>query len=105
MYFNLTSKDIWLEYMTANKPPSNDSAIICTEQLESESIIETIVRVIADQKNVSDMSLAPIYDQIDSNALVRILDHAEEHECKVKVDFCFEGYRVVVSQDGTVCVM
>ncbi|AFZ74216.1 HalOD1 output domain-containing protein [Natronobacterium gregoryi] len=77
-------------------------AVVRAEQHESESRLQTILRAVAIEKNVSVGELSSLYEQIDPEAMVELLDRAERRNVETTIEFTFEGRRVAVSQDGTV---
>lgn len=72
----------------------------------SETVPSTaVVEVVASASNRDPMSIEPLYDAIDPDALDTIVADAETRaDGDVTVEFTFDGYEVTVSTDGSVLV-
>lgn len=71
---------------------------------DPDTVIAAILHGIAALENKPVSALEPLYDRIDPDALVALLEHARSSPGPVGVEFTVEGYTVAVSDDGTVCI-
>lgn len=91
----------------ANISPSDDSppedancVAVQTLDCESESVVHTALRMVAAIENVPIDSLDPLYEHIETDALVELVTHARECNSAVCVEFTVGDYTVVVSHDN-----
>ncbi|WP_161991510.1 HalOD1 output domain-containing protein [Natronorubrum aibiense] len=89
---------------THDSPTDGARVTIRVVQGESESILRTILRGVAVAENVPVSELEPLYQRIETDALVALLNHADDVESGVRVEFTVHGHTVVVSDDGAVCI-
>ncbi|MFP8954707.1 HalOD1 output domain-containing protein, partial [Natrialbaceae archaeon A-arb3/5] len=83
---------------TDHSRPSEDAPIVVrTDRHESESVLQSVVRAVAARKNVPVEELPPLYEQVDSDALTALFDHAERRRSTITFEFVFAGETVVVS--------
>ncbi|OIB58420.1 HalOD1 output domain-containing protein [Natrialba sp. SSL1] len=83
----------------SGNPPADGEIVLPPDQYDPESIPGTIVRAVAIGKNVPVTDLSPLYEQVEPDAVVELLGHANTSQSTVRVEFVYEGYRVVVSDD------
>lgn len=67
----------------------------------SESILFDIVRGVADREGVDVDELPVLYDQIDVESVVKLLDSTEESS-EITIVFQYVGYRISVDGTGDV---
>lgn len=67
----------------------------------SESIVFDIVRDVADREGVAVDDLPVLYDQIDVESVVQLLDSTEDSS-EITVVFQYAGYRITVDGAGDV---
>lgn len=60
----------------------------------------TIVRTVAEREAVAVADLRPLYDAIDPDALDQLCEHGFDGT----LSFSYEGYRVIVTGDGSVSI-
>ena len=81
-----------------------DQVEIRTVRVDSESILDAIVRGLAVIEEVHVTDLDPLYEIIDTEALNSLLEHSNRTGGEISVEFTVDGYTVLVSQDGSVCI-
>jgi len=69
---------------------------------DSDSACDAVVRAIAAMKGIDEMEVEPLYNHIDTDALDKILDGA--NESNPVVSFQFDGLQIAVSGDNSVVV-
>ncbi|MFC7140378.1 HalOD1 output domain-containing protein [Halosimplex aquaticum] len=72
------------------------------ENETEESTTRTLLRSIAAIKGVDERDLDPLYESVDSVALENIIQHAEDRDNDVSVEFSVDGYAVEVRADDTI---
>ncbi|ELY92857.1 hypothetical protein C483_06907 [Natrialba hulunbeirensis JCM 10989] len=81
-------------------PPTDGEIVLPPDQYDAKSIPGAIVRAVAIEKNVPVTDLSPLYEQVDPDAIAELLDHANTKQSTVRIEFVFEGYRVIAADDG-----
>jgi len=66
----------------------------------TQSVSERIVEAVADAKDVSSLELDPLYDVVDPDAM----DGLFQAGAAGRIEFVYEGCKVVVHADGDVDV-
>lgn len=85
-------------------PPTTEQIVVQTSGEGDESMLDTIVRALAIAKNVPASDLDPLYERVDSEALVSLLGRPQRHEATVCIEFAIDEHWVLVSNDRRVCV-
>ena len=74
-----------------------DEIVVYATEQEPDSVVHAIVTAVAEREGVSPVSLPPLSDHVDPDALEALLHHARERGCLTSVTFDYEGYRVVAT--------
>ncbi len=87
-----------------DRPGADDRVEVRTVCGDSESVTHTILRGLAAIKNVPVVELDPLYEQLETDALVTLLNHAQDSEGVVNVEFTLDEFTVVVTYEGDVYI-
>ncbi|WIV66025.1 HalOD1 output domain-containing protein [Natrialbaceae archaeon AArc-T1-2] len=71
---------------------------------DPDAVVQAILRGVAAVENDPVTELDPLYDRIETEALVDLLEHARESDSTVGIEFTVDDYTVAVADDGTVCI-
>jgi hypothetical protein len=69
-----------------------------------DSVIEALVRALAEARGVCVTEVAPLYDVVDPDALGRLFQTDDGADSELRLDFRVDNWSVSVSADGRVCV-
>ncbi|KZN23720.1 hypothetical protein A4G99_12685 [Haladaptatus sp. R4] len=69
---------------------------------DEESILLSIVGIVAAVSGQEPYSITPLYDVIDAESLLSVLTTARGND--IKVSFTYEGYPITVSSSGEIIV-
>lgn len=96
---------IYSDMAPSNGSPSQDTNRVEVRALgdDSESVIQTTLRILAEMRGVPVGDLEPLYEQVETDAVVNLLTHAKEFDSAVCVEFTVEEYTVAVSHDNRDC--
>lgn len=86
----------------ADPPTGEGRPVVETEQSADEPIVETVARALAATKNVPVTDLESLYSHVETDALERIVSHAQGRASNLVVAFGTSEYVVVVTQRGQV---
>jgi hypothetical protein len=75
-------------------------SLTASQAVEQQTVTEQVVAAVAAEKDVTELTLAPLYDAIDPDALESLFQAGATG----RVRFAYEGYDVTVHTDGEVDV-
>lgn len=71
---------------------------------DDDSLTEALVLAVADANGVDPLALDPLYDEVDLEALERLVRRGEGASTDVRATFTVHGCDVTVAADGTLTV-
>ncbi|MFP9192677.1 HalOD1 output domain-containing protein [Natronosalvus vescus] len=71
---------------------------------EPHAVTTQLVRAVAAIDGVSPSELDSLYDSVDPESVSKLLSHAGEHDCRLSIEFTYEGYTIAVSDSGRIHV-
>lgn len=78
------------------------SIVECSGQ---ESTIDAIVRGVAAIEGVPETELRSLYEEVDLEAVERLVQHAKDHDSPVRVQFTDAEYTVCIRGDDSVRIV
>lgn len=94
--------DLMIGEGQSDRVTADGGTVFVTERDTEESTARAVSRSLAAIRGVSETDLDPLYPEIDFEAVDRMIDHADEHDCDVTTAFTIDGYEVLVQTDGTI---
>ena len=83
---------------------TDKSDAVVSKWTESEPITSAILRAVSKKENIEFETVEPLYQHIEPEALNWLLTHSRSRNKPLTVKFTFNGFRVTISQEGTICV-
>lgn len=96
-----------LLYMLPHKnehPIADGGTMIEVNYSDIESPTYAVVKGLAALKGIADTDVGPLYDQIQTEAMDRLLHHAQVSGCYVGLEFKIAKYTVLVRSDEQVLI-
>lgn len=66
--------------------------------------VHDLLILIADAEDTAVTELLPLYDVVDPEALAMLLTKETDHEPRIRVEFTYLQYRVMIDESGEITV-